>query len=80
MNKHVKYKFSWFATDKTTGLFSETSVFSSHRSHVAFFKCPSSGGVNESPSYGPDSQTVAPVLSASEMLVEETTPGRKQTV
>lgn len=55
------------------------TLFSSYRSHVAFFKCPSFGGVYESSSYRSDSQLVAPILSASEMLLEETASGGKQT-
>lgn len=45
----------------------------SYRSHVTFLEPPSFSGVNESSPDGPHSQTVAAVLSASEVLSEEAT-------
>lgn len=44
-----------------------------YRSHVTFLELPSFGGVDEGSSDRPHSQTVAAVLSASEMLLGEGT-------
>lgn len=46
-------------------------TYVSYRPHVAFLELPSFGGVDESPPDCPHSQTVAPVLSASEVLWKE---------
>lgn len=50
----------------------------SHRSHVALLELPSCGGVDESSPDRPHRQTVAAVLSASEVLEEDPT-GSKTT-
>ncbi len=45
----------------------------SYRPHVAFFEPPTFSGVDESSSDRAHSQTVASVLSASEVLLEKPT-------
>lgn len=51
----------------------EDIVFVTYRSHVAFLQPPGFGGVDECPPDRPHSQAVAAVLSASEVLGEDTT-------
>lgn len=46
-------------------------MFGSYRPHVALFELPGFGGVHEGSPDRPHGQTVAAVLSASEMLSEE---------
>lgn len=51
----------------------EKCLFVSYRSHVTLFEPPGFSGVEESSSDRPHSQTVAAVLPASEMLLDEPT-------
>lgn len=69
--KSVNCKFSRFGACNRKAC-SQKHLQSSHRSHVAFFKRPSFGGVDEGSPDGPDGQAVAPVLPAPEVLWEET--------